>query len=219
MATVAAALQRIRYDRRAWIMVAVGLVASVLGFEATGPAASLGDVEPVLGLARLLAASALPAALLFRSRYRAFRGARWILLVGYVAALPFAIEAAMRLASDGAVAPRVGAGFALAALIAASAGFMGSETTGAASYTAFGIIGALSLDRGIELATQAPLGDLLARWEPLGGATLAIAAFAGTASIISLGLFQILASRYAATARRINLYEAPRESVPSRLGD
>lgn len=214
-----ASLLRIRYGQRALVMTAIGVLAAVLGFEGSGPAASLGDGEVLPGVLRLVAAAILPAALLFRSRYRAFRGARWILLAGYVAALPFAVDAIAELTRGTDPAREIGAGLGLAALAAAFTGFMGSETTGAASYTAFGIIGALSLDRGIELATRAPLGDLLARWEPLGSAALAMATFAGTASIIALGLFQILATRFAATARRINLYQAPRDSVPNRLGD
>jgi hypothetical protein len=219
LAVMTAALARIGYKRRALAMVAIGVLASALGFEGSGPAASLGDGDVLHGLLRLLAAATLPAALLFRARYRAFRGARWILLAGYVAALPFTINAIAELAQGGGLATSVGAGISLAALAAAFAGFMGSETTGAASYTAFGIIGALSLDRGIEVATSASLGDLLARWEPLGSATLAMAAFAGTASIIALGLYQVLATHLAATARRINLYQPPRDSIPGRLND
>jgi hypothetical protein len=42
----------------------------------------------------------------------------------------------------------------------------------------------------------------------------AAAGFAGTAAVASLGLYQILASRFAADARRINLHATPKEAKP-----
>jgi hypothetical protein len=215
-----AALARVSYRQRALALVVLGALAAVLGLNGSGPAAGIGVGGFAWGLLRLVGAVGLSAALVFRGRYRAFRGARFLLGAGFVTALPFMVHAALLLVGAHGFGPeQVGAGLALAAVIAALTGFMGSETTGAAPYTAFGVIVTLSLELGLEALAGTPwLGP--DGFPHVLAASLATAAFAGTTAVIALGCFQILAGRFAADARRINLHAPVREKTKlERTGD
>ena len=97
-------------------------------------------------LARLAAAIALPAALLFRARYRAYAGARVFLGAAIVLSLlPTAAHAVMALFVPASLAT-VGAVAVLAILAGSLAGFMGAETTGAGTYLAPAAVVLLAAD-------------------------------------------------------------------------
>jgi hypothetical protein len=85
---------------------------------------------------------------------------------------------------------------------------MGSETTGAGAYLAGGVVLALTVDltlTGLAGVTPLSIRDVIA--------VLASAvAFAATSAVTCIGLFQILAWRLAADARRIDLHQPPKES-------
>ncbi|MRG96059.1 hypothetical protein [Polyangium spumosum] len=203
--TLAAALTRVSYRHRAVAMLLLGTLAAVVGLGGAGPAAGIAAGAPVLGFARLLAATALPAALLFRARYRAYAGARWLLAAAFVCALPFLILTVLRVAPLSPELATIGSFVAIFVVAAALVGFMGSETTGAGTYVGLGVLSGL----GTELA----LSDLsypgaFATWQSPTSTILAAVAFVAATGLSALGLFQILAWRLSGDARRINIHAA-----------
>jgi len=211
--TLAAALTRVSYRHRAVAMLILGMVAALVGLGGAGPAANIATSAPVLGFARLLAATTLPAALLFRARYRAYAGARWLLAAAFVCALPFVILTVLRLAALAPELATAGSFVALGVVVAALVGFMGSETTGAGTYVGLGVLCGL----GTELA----LSDLshagaFATWQSPTSSILAAVAFVAATGLSALGLFQILAWRLSDDARRIDLHAATPEKPRRR---
>jgi hypothetical protein len=204
-----AALVRLTYMQRAAAMVLLGLLLAAVGLRGAGLAADGAG----WGIARTIAAIALPAALLFRARYRAYAPARWILGAAIAAALPFAGYTISRLVSLELGLQEAGAMLAIIAVGSSFLGFMGSETTGGGTTTALGVIIGLAVDVVLQ-ALDVPgaersltsVADLFA----------SAAAFAGTSAMAALGLFQILAFRFAADARRIDIHAEPKPSKPIR---
>lgn len=197
-----AALARVTYRQRAVAMVVLGLLSGVVDLGGTRAALAAGVGGVGWSLSRLVPAIAIAAALIFRSRYRAYGGARIFLGAALLTAVPFAIHAAIGF-SSGFGPAQLGAVVVLTAVAASLTGFMGSETTGAGPYLAWSIVTAFAT----ELA-------LRALWSPGALRTptniihvgIAATAFAGAAVLAALGLFQIAAWRFAADARRINLH-------------
>ena len=211
-----AALTRVPYRRRAVAMVVLGGLSTIVGIEGAGPAAGIAVGGPLWGLARMLAATLLPAALLFRSRYRAYSGARWVLAGAFALSLPFAGYHVARLLQGDLGLGHLGEVAAVLAVLASLAGFMGAETTGAASYIAFSVVGAATAE--LALAALSGLASPLEAPLELVGIGLSALAFAGTAAMTALGIFQILAWRFTADARRIDLHQPPKDPphpVPS----
>jgi len=211
--TVAAALTRVSYRRRAVAMLVLGTLVAVLGLGGTGPAADIADGARGLGFARVLAATALPAALLFRARYRAYAGARWLLGAAFVMALPFiglTLFHLLDLTPDLATA----GGFVAIVVIAASlVGFMGSETTGAGTYVGLSVL--------LGLGTELALSDMsrpgaFSSWQTAANIALSATAFCAASGLSALGLFQLLASRLSNDARRIDLHAASPEPKRAR---
>jgi hypothetical protein len=200
--TLVASVTRVTYRQRAVAMVVLGLLSGVVALRGAGGELLRADGGAAWGLSRLLASVALPAALLFRSRYRAYAGARVFLGTALVISLPFGAHTSASLFGAGEVAT-AGAVAVLLVLAASLAGFMGSETTGAGAYLAPATVTTLSFELGLRSLGQGSL---------LGAGTGAIA-FGGAAGLASLGLFQILAWRFAADARRIDLHSR-RDSKP-----
>jgi len=202
-----AALARLSYQQRAAVMILLGLLSAAVGVG--GPA--LAPVDRGLGLLRTFAAIALSGALLFRARYRAYAKARWILGAAFAAALPFAVFSIARIYGLASELEALGAGLGIVALGACLLGFMGAETTGGGAMTALGVIFALAVDVALSVLSRPyATGSLV------GVAHVVVAAvgFAGTSAVASLGLYQILASRFAADARRINLHAKPKDVKP-----
>jgi hypothetical protein len=197
-----AGVARVAYWRRALAMVVLGLLAAGLGLRGAGPAMDLGLGGAALGFVRMAAATTLAAALLFRSRYRAYGGARRALAGAFFVALPYTGYLVYRLVTGGADVATLGSGLALASVLTALTGFMGAETTGAGAYTAFAVVAALSA----ELALEALAGGVAFTTVHVLEIVSASLAFAVTAGIASLGCFQLLAWRFAADARRIDLH-------------
>ena len=198
----------VTYRQRAVAMVVLGLLSGVVALQGAGGLLMGADGGPAWGLARLVAAVALPAALLFRSRYRAYAGARVCSSARRSClCLPFAVHVVLGLFGPASVAT-VGAVAVMFVLAGSLTGFMGAETTGAGAYLAPATVVVLALDLALAgLGFRTDLGSLL------GIATGAIG-FGGASALASLGLFQILAWRFAADARRIDLHRIPRESRP-----
>lgn len=211
--TVGAALTRVSYRRRAVAMLALGLLVSLLGLGGTGPAAGIAQGAVGLGFARLLAATALPAALLFRARYRAYAGARWLLAAAFVVALPFIVLLALRLSALSPDLATAGAFVASVVVAASFVGFMGAETTGAGTYVGLSVL----LGLGTELAlTDLSRTGMLDTWQTATSVILSAVASVAATGLSALGLFQILAWRLSTDARRIDLHRAMPEPPPPR---
>jgi hypothetical protein len=208
-----AAATRVTYRQRAVAMVVLGLLSAVVG---------LGDVDATLSvaaggigwsLARSVTAIAIPAALFFRARYRAYARARIFLAAALVASLPYAVHLVLGFRAD--VDPVSIASFVAAgAIVASASGFMGSETTGAGSW----IAGFLILALGAELLTRGLFGgrSSVEYLVQVGAFTLT---FLTASALAGLGLFQILAWRFAADARRIDIHSRPAEPVDEPSDD
>lgn len=193
--TLFTALTSVSYRRRALAMVVLGTIATVIGLQSSGPAVGW-------GAARAVAAIALPAALVFRSRYRAYTGARWLLVAAFLVALPSFGHAVAQLALLDPHLGQLGALMVILAVLSSLTGFMGAETTGAGAFLAVAVVLAFTADLVVGRLAQ------LSAFSPrdLVSVLSAGLAFAATSAITSLGLFQILAWRLAADARRIDLH-------------
>lgn len=191
-----AARARVIYRQRAVAMVVLGLLTGIVGLHGTPVGA------PSLSLPRLAPAIALSAAVVFRTRYRAYAGARVFLGIAIIVSLPFVGLTALDFRGGFGVA-QVGSLVALAAIAASLSGFMGAETTGPGPYAAHGVILAFAIELALHVLfspdgerTTATLPDVVS----------ASLAFAGACMLASFGVFQILAWRFAADARRIDLH-------------
>ena len=208
-----AALARVTYRQRAVAMVVLGLLSGVVDLGDSRAALATGVGGVGWSLSRLVPAIAIAAALIFRSRYRAYAGARIFLGAALLTAVPFAIHTVLSF-SSGFGPAQIGGVVVLVTVVASLTGFMGSETTGAGPYLAWGIV--------VAFATELALRAL---WSPgalrtpanLVQVGIAATAFAGAAILAALGLFQIAAWRFAADARRIDLH--PPASRPDRRDD
>lgn len=210
LAQVATALAPLSYRTRATLMLALGLGTLALGIGGLGPASLFDSQRLTSGGARVVAVVALTAALFFRSRYRAYQGSRWLLLGGFILALPYTLHL-VRLLMGGLGDPPfmvgLGAVLALLTLVGASAGFMGWESTGAAAYTSIGVLVAASVNLTLEVMWRLTPQDLwVQRWDASLYALTVGLAFAGTTLLMALGLFQLLACRLAPSARCIDLH-------------
>jgi hypothetical protein len=210
---IVASFTRVTYRQRAVAMVVLGFLSGLAAVRlADGLLLNAAGGAP-WGLSRFLAAIGIPAALLFRARYRAYAGARVFLATALAMSVPFVAHTVLRLMHGGVSAlVSVTSVAALLVIVASFTGFMGSETTGAGAYVGPGTI----LVIAAELAARG-----IAR-QGTGQAAL-IASFSGAfafgvaACLAALGIFQILAWRFAADARRIDLHRKPSE--PDRTPD
>ena len=143
---VVAALARVTYRQRAVAMVVLGILSATLGFWGPGPATGITVGGEGWAVLRLLAATVLPAALLFRARYRAFTGARLILGAAFASALPFLGVAVFRLLPMSFGIVETGICLAVVAIIASLSGFMGANTTGAGTFMGLAVIGSLAVE-------------------------------------------------------------------------
>jgi hypothetical protein len=200
-ATAAVALLPFPYALRAGVALLLGAVLAALGLRGTGPLAGLVlDGMRHDDLARLLTLTTLPAALLFRAHYRAYRPARWVLAAALVLACPFvALELKNALNADLALLSRLASATSVAAVLSALFGFMGSGTTGAGSVWAALVLAVLPLEVALrDLTSRLAETELLAY--PAAAIGLACAAILAT-----VGVFQLLAAGLARHARHLTL--------------
>jgi hypothetical protein len=198
----------ITYRQRAVAMLVLGLLTGLVALHGT-PTLIRADGGTGWGIARLFAAISLTAALVFRARYRAYAGARVFLGTALVISIPFIAHIVLVLTGDAGFGPaHLGAITVLVAITASLAGFMGAETTGAGSYMAPILVGAFAIELGSRgVATVGISGGL----SPLVGIGVGAVGFGAAAGFTALGLFQILAWRFAADARRIDLHSPRRD--------
>lgn len=209
-ALVAVAALPFPYALRAGVAVLVGLVLMVLGLQSGGPLGGLTvDGSLIRGIARLVTLTTLPAALMFRARYTAFKQARIVLAVALGLALPFVVLEVLLLADSGApLVARAGAALSIAFVACSLFGFMGQGTTGWGALWAALVLGGIPLEVALRHFTlaDAATGHLTYPATAVGLVCAAVAA--------SLGLFQLLATLWAPEARRLSLVGARLSSDP-----
>jgi hypothetical protein len=203
-----AALARVSYRQRAVAMLVLGLLCAVTGLGGAGPASGISVDGGGAGLARIAAATALPAALIFRARYRAYAGARWLLASAFVLTFPFVLLLVSRFVPFTADGATMGSMVALVLIVASLVGFMGSETTGAGTYVGAGVLSGVTLELLLSALGRPGATDGFAS---VADILLGAVVFAATAGLAALGLFQILAWRFSADARRIDLHARIKE--------
>ena len=194
-AALALAVLPFSYSIRAGAAAALGCVLMVLGTDRIGPISVAGSAPDV---ARLMALVALPGALLFRARYRAYRRARWVLVAALVACLPFVLDRARTIA-DGSlpIAARAGAAADVFIILSGLFGFMGEYTTGGTSVWAALVIFVLSGNVALRQLEPGlyPNQGLLTHV----GVALAVAC---AATLVAIGVFHLLSAGLARDARR-----------------
>lgn len=198
------------YALRGALALAAGSSLLVLGLLRHGPLQGLvmAGQSSSWEIARSCAATILPAALLFRSRYRAYRGARIALAVGLALAGPACVHAAM-VVMQGPVPAQLAAAASILAVLLSLIGFMGAGTTAASTAWAVAVIAAFG---GEVMARALWLGDRLSmRLEHV----LAGGMFVLAATLAVIGCFQLLASAFARDARRVDVLRTPRPHLPS----
>ena len=207
LAIAATALLPFPYLWRASVGAIIGTIVVVVGLCGGGPLALLAspDVSSVwLEMSRILACVVLPAALLFRSHYRAYARGRMLLAVAYALALPFLIGELSVSLEAASVLARIGAGLSLCAVLSGSFAFMEAPTTSTTAWCAEVLTGVVALELGLREAYAA---------HPAGAGPFAYSltalAFVASVSPIALGLFQVLAAVHGPEARLVNVHQAP----------
>jgi hypothetical protein len=201
----AAAFLPLPYAFRAVLAAVAGAIPLAMGAARVGPLARLGDQGAWGAAAMALMATALPGALLFRSRYRAFRAARVILAAALVASLP-AVVLLVLIAVDGGT-PLVARGIAATGVVGAAAallGFMGPETSAGCAQWAALLVGAFTARptwRAIAAAWSGRDEDILALSSAALGALVA-------STLVTFAIFQILAAAFARQARKVDVHRA-----------
>lgn len=214
-----AALVRVSYRQRAVAMIVLGVLSGLLGLRGVGPALGIAVGGGAWALLRLLGAIALPSALLFRARYRAYSRARWILAGALAASVPFLGYCVMLLFEPFGLA-QAGAVIAIGVVLASLTGFMGSETTGAASYTALAVVLGLGTQLALEGLTTGGHEALLASPVEIAKLATSTVAFVAIAAMTALGAFQVLAWRLAADAARcVDLHPQPKKERAAGLAE
>lgn len=217
-ALVAIAVLPFPYAVRASLALLLGAGMMALGLRGSGPLAGIAvDGSVARTIARLVVLTALPAALLFRSRYRAYQRARIVLAAALVVALPFlALEAALVLDGSAPVVSRAGAASSITIVLLSLFGFMGQGTTGGGSVFAVLILVALPLEVGLRHFTLADSdsGQLTYPATALGIVCMA--------ALTSFGVYQLLATLFGPEARRLSVTpvraEEAAESGTQRAG-
>lgn len=191
----------IPYRFRGGLVAAAAYGLLVAGLWGSGPLSAIA-ARPWSSVwaevARMLGASALAGALLFRARYRAYRGARVALIVALVLTVPALVNAGLEVAA-GAILARVAGAVIILSVVASLTGFMGSGTTGASTAWAVTVVVAFALDilaRAVWMD-----GPMVARIGQIHGGVL----FAAAASLAAIGIFKMLASALAGDARQVDV--------------
>jgi hypothetical protein len=200
-----AAFAPVPYGARAWIATLAGAAPLAMGAAHIGPLARLGDDGTTATAAMAVMGTALPGALVFRARYRAFRASRVILSVALIASVPaIALLGLAALAGSGSTGERLLAGIGVLSAAAATLGFMGPETSAGCAQWAALVIGA-------EVARPA-LRAVVAAW---GGRDAEMVAMTAAAlgeliatTLVTFALFQILAAALAGQARQVDVHRA-----------
>ena len=187
------------YAGRGVASLVVGLVLAGLGLFGAGPLGGCvpSDASPAIFILILPSMMVLPAALLLRDRYPAYNGARVALLVAFAATLPTIIVEGM-LVFEGPLIASVVVGVNLAVIVLSLVGFMGVGTTGVSKILAFGVLVTFGAERMLRFLWSDGSAGWLA--DLRDGLVLLVAG-----GLAAKGLFVIMASTFAADARRVDV--------------
>jgi hypothetical protein len=206
-ASAATAVVPFPYMWRAMVGGLVGALVVLIGFTGGGPLALLASPMSTIWfeLFRVLACVTLPAALLFRSYYRAYARGRVLLAIAIAVTLPFLIQSAY-LTTQGPTIARLGSALAVTAALSALVAFMPAPTTAMMAWLGDALTGLLAVDLALrEFYAPHPAGI-----GPFAYLLTAVAFFAAMIPL-GLGLFQTLATVYTREARLVDVY---RPSLP-----
>jgi hypothetical protein len=204
-AAVAVAVLPFPYALRAAVSFLLGGVLMLLGMRGAGPLAGLAvDGGFALDAARLVTVTVLPAALLFRARYRAYGRARALLATALALSLPFVVmEVMLSLNGSAPLVARIFAAANVAVVLCALFGFLGEGTTGAGSFWAALVLAFLPAELAVRELTPLADADTGLLTYPATAVGMLLAAL-----LASLGLFQLLAAVFAGDARRVSMSRA-----------
>jgi hypothetical protein len=205
-AAAATAMAPIGYRWRAAVGAAIGLAVMVVGLFGRGPLGLLDDGPGVLswGGFRVIAAIVLPAALLFRSHYRAYERGKAILAFAYALSAPFLLDLALLALGGTEVAAQLTASVTLLVLLSGLFALLGTPPI----YITVWIAGMFTVATTVDLLFVESGGVGLSR-------VLASLVLLACAAPASLGLFQLLASVYAPDARRVDVHKPTEPQLPA----
>ena len=209
-ATGATGLVPFPYLWRAVVGGLAGATVVALGLFGAGPLALLAQPvsNPLTEIFRVITCVAVPAALLFRSHYRAYERGRLLLAVAFVLAFPF-LAASARVAIEGPAMAKLGAGLAVTGALLGLIAFMSAPTTLVSAWCAQVLTAMIAADIGLR-QLYAP--------RPSGAGDLAYVltgvAFFASVVPVALGLFQTWAAVYAREARLVDVHR-PSEPDPA----
>jgi len=209
-AEAATAIVPLPYLWRAMVGAAVCLAALVAGLLGTGPLGLLsvpGISGPLGEVFRTLAALVLPAAILFRSHYRAYGRGRVLLAIAFALALPFLVGQAQKVVEASTPALQIGPAIAITVVLVTIVAFLGAPTTSTTVFCAVLLGVSIALDIALRRA-DVPEGG--GPWAHM----LTAAAFVACTSPVAMGLFQLLAAIYAPDARLVDVRQPPPETEP-----
>ncbi len=197
------------YVVRAVLMVMLAGVTVGLAFAELGPAAGLNTATQSWWLAHLAAATTLPAALLFRERFRALTRARYVLAFSLMLTAGFVTHCVFTIAG-GTLATQITSGIGIAAVVLSFLGFMGAQAPIAGSFLSTLIMLAVSAQlTSVVVARHALRVDLA------GAQTVtAMLVFLATILLGALGLAQLLAAVSYRHARSIDFRRVATERAP-----
>jgi hypothetical protein len=203
-ATAVTAVAPFPYVWRAVVGGVVGAAVVLLGFAQMGPLAWLLDGSgPWIEAGRVVTCIAVPAALLFRSHYRAYNRGRILLGAAFALSTPFLVAEATLTAQGPAVA-RIGAALALTGTLSALLAFTAAPTTRVSAWCAEALTALLALELGLrQLYLPGAAGPLVY--------PLAAVAFFAAVVRMALGVFQTLACVYAREARMVDIHRPSQE--------
>ncbi|MGH7282501.1 MAG: hypothetical protein ACRELY_13325 [Polyangiaceae bacterium] len=219
-----AALLPVPYAVRALLAVTASLVPLVLGAQGEGPLAAMHGRGALFDQATIVALTILPGALLFRSRYRAFKVARVILALALIASIP--AEIGFGLTTWDATAPlvtRVADAVVLLAVLGAGFGFMGAETTAFGAF--WGALIVTTHATGIGLRASGWVIGKEDFFEPHAWSFIAGGVGEWVAATLAAhAIFQLFAALLGKWARRVDVHQivgisAETKSEPDRLGE
>lgn len=212
-ATGATGLVPFPYLWRAVVGGLAGATVVALGLFGAGPLALVAAPvsNPFTEMFRVVTCVAIPAALLFRSHYRAYERGRLLLAVAFVLSLPF-LASSLDVVVEGPTMAKVGAGLAITGALLGLIAFMSAPTTLVSAWCAQVLTALIAADIGLrQLYAPHPAGagDLIY--------VLTGVAFFASVVPIALGLFQTWAAVYAREARLIDVHRpsAPDPAPPS----
>jgi hypothetical protein len=157
----------------------------------------------------------LPAALVFRARFRAFAAARVILAIAFVASLPALGFLGLGVFDTHAPLPdRIAAALTIGAAAGGLLGFMGPETSGGCTQWA-GILVVAHTSRLALVAGRAAWANDAREMIASGAAALGEL---GAAVLVALALFQLLAAMLGRRARQVDVHQIIGAGAPARGG-